>query len=99
MLITLWTASATSRQQTVTPAQQPTGSFRSRITMVPLDVRVLDRDGKPITDLRQEDFTVLEDGIPQAIRHFAIQSLTPEAAPAAGLRRNSSASEMLAAHY
>jgi hypothetical protein len=27
------------------------GAFRSRITLVPVDVRVLDRNGKPITDL------------------------------------------------
>ena len=74
------------------PAQQPPaqvpGTFRSTITMVPLDVRVLDRNGKPITDLRQEDFTVLEDTVPQQIRYFSSQALQaedpgPSTAPAA----------------
>lgn len=51
------------------------GAFRSRITLVPLDVRVVDRDGKPVTDLKKEDFTVLEDGVPQPIGHFALEQL------------------------
>ena len=73
--------------------QPPAGSFRTRITIVPLDVRVLDRDGKPITDLRQDDFSVFEDGVPQAVSHFAIQRLTAEAVGAAqplGLRQQAS---------
>ena len=59
-------------------AQQPapqTGAIRSRITIVPVDVRVVDRDGKPITNLAREDFTILEDGTPQTIGHFSTQAL------------------------
>ena len=66
------------------PQQSPTqvpGTFRSTISMVPLDVRVLDRNGKPITDLRQEDFTVLEDSVPQQIRYFSSQVLQADSAP------------------
>jgi VWFA-related protein len=59
--------------------QPPQASFRSRITIVPIDVRVLDKDGKPITDLAQNDFAISEDGIAQAIRHFSTQALTAEA--------------------
>ena len=47
------------------------GTFRSNVTMVPVDVRVLDEKGQPITDLQADDFTVLEDGVPQVIRQFA----------------------------
>jgi len=57
----------------------PPPSFRSRITIVPVDVRVLDRDGKPVTDLTQADFTLLEDGVPQTIRHFSTRALSAEA--------------------
>lgn len=53
------------------------GTFRSNVTMVPLDVRVLDERGQPVTDLRAEDFTVLEDGAPQVIRQFSRLELTP----------------------
>ncbi len=68
-------AAAAAQQQP--PAQQPQQTFRSRVTVVPVDVRVLDKNGKPITDLKKEDFTVLEDGVPQSIVHFSFQTLTP----------------------
>jgi VWFA-related protein len=60
-------------------AQQPPrvpGTFRSSIALVPVDVRVLDRNGKPITDLTQADFTLLEDGVRQDIRHFSSHAIT-----------------------
>jgi hypothetical protein len=60
--------------------RQVPGTIRSGITIVPIDVRVVDRDGKPITDLKQEDFTIVEDGVTQTIRQFAAQALTPETA-------------------
>ncbi|MEX2662867.1 MAG: hypothetical protein WD227_13130 [Vicinamibacterales bacterium] len=47
--------------------------FRGRVALVPVDVRVLDRQGRPVADLRQADFTILEDGVPQTIGHFAVQ--------------------------
>jgi VWFA-related protein len=55
---------------------QVPGTFRASVTMVPLDVRVLDERGQPITDLRAEDFAVLEDGVPQEIRQFSRIELT-----------------------
>jgi VWFA-related protein len=54
-------------------------AFRSRVTLVPLDVRVLDRDGNPVTDLKQQDFTILEDGVPQRTGHFLPHGLRAEA--------------------
>jgi VWFA-related protein len=51
--------------------------------MVPVDVRVVDRDGKPVTDLKQEDFTILEDSVPQPIGHFSVQAFTPDMAAVA----------------
>lgn len=62
--------------------RQVPGTIRSGIAIVPVDVRVLDRDGKPVTDLKQEDFTLFEDGVPQSILQFAAQALTPEPPPA-----------------
>jgi VWFA-related protein len=60
-------------------AQQVPGTFRSTVTLVPVDVRVLDRNGKPVTDLTARDFTLLEDGVSQEIRHFSSQLLTADA--------------------
>jgi VWFA-related protein len=65
-------------------AQQPGVSFRSAITLVPVDVRVIDKQGNPVTDLKQEDFTILEEGVRQNIRHFSLQVLAPEQPPPAG---------------
>src|SRR4026209_2388051 len=57
-------------------AQEPQPpSIRTRITMVPIDVRVVDRDGVPVTDLKQEDFTVFENRVPQQIKHFFATAL------------------------
>jgi VWFA-related protein len=53
-------------------AKQPAGAtiqVYSRETVV--DVTVLDKNGKPVHGLTQADFTVLEDGKPEAIRSFA----------------------------
>lgn len=57
------------------PPPQVPGTFRSAVTMVPVDVRVLDRNGKPVTDLTADEFTIFEDGVRQQIRHFSRQAL------------------------
>src|SRR5436853_6923104 len=38
--------------------------------LVSLDVIVKDKRGKPVTDLKAEDFTVSENGVPQNIEFF-----------------------------
>jgi hypothetical protein len=60
-------------QQAPPPPQKPP-PLRSRVTVVPIDVRVVDSRGKPVTDLRREDFTVLEDGVRQPIGVFSTQA-------------------------
>ncbi len=73
--------SARGRQQPQAPV------FRSAVTLVPVDVRVVDRSGKPITDLRREEFTIVEDGVKQEIRHLSLQTYaTTETAPASKLQ-------------
>ncbi len=62
-------------------AQAPT--FRAGTVLVPLDVRVVDRNGKPVADLTREDFSILEDGVPQVLSLFDAYRLRPgEAGPA-----------------
>ena len=73
-----------------TPQQAPV--FRAGVTLVPIDVRVLDRSGKPITDLKAEDFRILEDGVPQPIRHFSAQPVTAGTPDAAVLPRRTAES-------
>ena len=70
------TAAMTAQQTSTQKPAQPT--FRSVVTMVPIDVRVLDGNGDPITDLKAGDFTILENGKRQQIGHFSTMALTAE---------------------
>src|SRR5438067_1986809 len=59
------------------PAQRPP-AFRAGTRVVPVDVRVVDKNGKPVTDLTRADFTILEDGVRQDVRHFFAEGLSAE---------------------
>jgi VWFA-related protein len=74
LLTALSAAELVSGQQPQTPAP-----FRSTTTLVPLDVRVLDRSGKPITGLQQGDFTITENGTSQTISTFSAAAMTASA--------------------
>jgi len=84
LAVALVCVAALAAQQASPPAaqQQSQPTFRTGVIIVPVDVRVLDRDGKPVTDLGQADFTVLEDGVAQEIRHFSARGLVPMPVPA-----------------
>lgn len=52
------------------PPPQPT--FRTDINFVRVDAIVTDKQGRPVADLKPEDFEVLEDGQPQSIETFKL---------------------------
>jgi len=58
------------------PAQPPTplprgkGTIRTTVDLVEIDVQITGRDGKPIKGLKQEQFTVTEDGKAQKVSTF-----------------------------
>lgn len=54
------------------PAPQET--IRVHVRLIPVDVIVTDSHDRPVTDLKQEDFQIFEDGRLQEIRHFSIQT-------------------------
>ena len=59
-------------------AQQAPPTIRSRTTLVPIDVRVVDASANPITDLKRDDFVIEEDGVRQDIKLFETRTLTAE---------------------
>src|SRR5678815_3740489 len=51
-------------------AQAPTTTLRVDVRLVNVVATVTDGDGKFVPNLKAEDFTVLEDGVPQKVSHF-----------------------------
>jgi len=57
--------------QTALPAQGPPAQkLRSGVDLVLVDTIVVDRSGRPVHGLRQEEFEVFEDGAPKPIESF-----------------------------
>ena len=48
-------------------AQQPPSTFRTAVTVVPVGIRVVDRGGRPITDLKAANVPRNIDDIPLAL--------------------------------
>ncbi len=63
-------------------APEPTPRFVSGAEVVALDLVVRDKKGKLVTDLREGEIEVLEDGVPQKLTSFRA---IPPAAPGAGV--------------
>src|SRR5436190_17873742 len=47
--------------------QAPKPTFKSAVDLVPVDVSVIDKNGKPVPDLAAGDFTLTVDGKPRRI--------------------------------
>ena len=58
-----------AQQESVTPSPSDP-VFRTETVLMEVEVKVTDKQGQPILDLKPEDFTLLEDGEPQTIRTF-----------------------------
>jgi VWFA-related protein len=52
------------------PAPGGKATIRSTVSLVEIDVQIINRDGKPVKGLKQEQFTVTEDGKAQKISTF-----------------------------
>ncbi|HEY2914209.1 MAG TPA: VWA domain-containing protein, partial [Candidatus Angelobacter sp.] len=82
---------APATAQTQQPAYETSAVLKVKSRLVVVDVVARDSKGVPVTDLKQEDFTVLEDGKEQKLRIFSFQHpddsvpTAPPPAPANGL--------------
>ena len=56
--------------------QQPKTTFRSAVDLVPVDVNVLDKNGRPVEDLKADDFTLTVDGKSRRIASAEFISVT-----------------------
>jgi len=55
---------------TTKPVPGGKATIRSTVSLVEIDVQVTNRDGKPVKGLKQEQFSVTEDGKAQKISTF-----------------------------
>src|ERR1700691_1375475 len=61
---------------------QPSSNFKTNTNLVIINVSIKDKSGKAVEDLKQDQFTLLEDGKPQQIAVFELQHLNGETLPA-----------------
>ncbi|MGH9802492.1 MAG: VWA domain-containing protein, partial [Blastocatellia bacterium] len=59
---------ASSPVEVKVPPREDTLRIETRL--VNLNVKALDRSGQPVTNLKQEDFAIYEDGVKQEVAHF-----------------------------
>src|SRR3954464_14338472 len=94
-------AIAAQSQQKKEPQKNDNDVVRINSNLVSVDVTVKDKKGNPLTDLKQEDFTVTENGVPQKIEFFdstlssgnqggqlSVTASRTEASPSSRISRN-----------
>lgn len=93
LLFALAAPSVPQSQDPETPSQRPRKVFpkeqepddvvRVDTDLVSVDVTAIDADGRPVRNLRQEDFKVFSDDVEQPISFFQIEKRQGEARPLA----------------
>jgi VWFA-related protein len=76
----LWTVLLLLRLPSVSGQDKPQPVFKSGVQLVAVDVRVTDRDGRPVGDLAAGDFDVTIDGKPrkvESVRFLTFSSAAP----------------------
>ena len=51
------------------PKESDTQTFKVVVDLVSVNASVTNKKGEPVKDLTQDDFLILEDGVPQKISH------------------------------
>lgn len=87
------TSSPSPTAQNHPPAYETSTVLKIKTRLVVLDVIARDAKGAPVADLKQEDFTVLEDGKEQKVRIFNFQH--PGSSSPAALPQPAAASSMV----
>lgn len=66
---------------TAQQTSEPSTVLHSTTRLVQISVVINDKKGKPITDLKQDDFTIFDQGKPQKVTFFSASSPAPSAPP------------------
>ena len=80
LVLSLAALTAMGQQRARGPTAKLT-TFSASTSLVVVDVTAKDKSGNPIENLKQADFTVLEDGKPQKVSVFEFEKLTTDPAP------------------
>ena len=65
------------------PEQEPEDVLRIDTDLVSVDVTVTDNDGRPVRNLRKEDFKLISDGVEQPLSFFQVENRAGEPRPLA----------------
>jgi len=88
--IAIWAMSAlvcaVATQSSAQQVPAPPGVIRINVNLVQVDAVVTDNKGKAVTDLKAEDFEVLQDGKPQVITNLAFIDVKDSAVRASVIR-------------
>src|SRR4051812_4424119 len=75
----LFLPSSSAQRQDQAPEKAPATVLKATTRLVLVDVITDDGHGKPVTDLKLEDFVIVEDGKEQKVRSMVLQQ--PGSAP------------------
>ncbi len=86
LVIALATRSFCQGKPSTPVSKSPQQAFilKSVTNRVLVDVRVYDKNGQPVKDLKPSDFRVTEDGVPQTILDFSLEDVEKLAQATAG---------------
>jgi VWFA-related protein len=76
-IVTVGLLSATHRSDPMQSRDSANNNLRGpsvSARLIPVDVIVTDDHNQPVTDLKPEEFQIFENGTPQPIRHFSLQT-------------------------
>ncbi|MBN2321687.1 MAG: VWA domain-containing protein [Acidobacteria bacterium] len=90
LLCSMATAQTEQSEPTRNPAEA--GVFRVDVNLIQMDAVVTDKEGRPVTDLTADDFTILQDGKPQEITNFSLVRLRDPIVPRPAVMKQSSKS-------
>jgi len=82
-IIATFCISPSVQAQKAQKPQPPTVREEARVVVVEVPVNVVDRDGKPVENLKAEDFEVFDDGKQQPITGFEVLDQRKPLSPAA----------------